>query len=292
MSDNFSRKQSSMNFTGDKYHVLSNYYDVIADSKNDFDFLSPVNITTWLNQVSNWLVEAKSIIEIGCGYGQLCYECLNNASSLQEYCIVDISGKLLSLVQNKLQTSNLLSPKITFIRGNIEDDLANISLTQKQFDAAVAINVLQDVDAERALRNINSLLKSGGSLRATFISRETQDAFWADDLSHDPISGRSYTFSRLHQSINLPPLGVIDTGESEKPFYRIEQYFSRIDVENLLSRTGFEIESVNIILFPLEMVERRWSSSFHAVSLTQQQKNLLKIWDGFPDAFDVIAIKR
>ena len=171
-------------------------------------------------------------------------------------------------------------------------------------------------------------MKLQGLFRATFISRETQDVFWENDENYDAKAGRLYTYSTMHQSLGIPPLicfhddfaglpsrstlvtwfrvvdgiahsainhwkhlGYLQTDQSKKPFYRVQKFFTKEDIHRLLATTGFHIELLSIINFPIEMVEERWASNLHQVPLSEKQKSLLVQWDGFPDSYDIVARK-
>lgn len=177
------------------------------------------------------------------------------------------------------------------IEGNIEDTFLTSQLGKHSLDKIAAINVFQDVDIRKSLNNIYDLLKPDGQLRATFIRRETQDVFWQNDETYDSISGYLYTNSVLHSSIGVSPLGYLETKNVTRPFYRVQMYMREKDVKNLLKESGYIIQSMDIIKFPIEMVLDRWSSELHRTFLTNRQEYLLKKWNGFPDSYDVVAQK-
>jgi ubiquinone/menaquinone biosynthesis C-methylase UbiE len=271
--------------------VSVGYYDVIAATQGAFGFLSPVKWPEWLEATAQWMCQERNVAEIGAGYGELVERCLAiQDTALSTYYLLDSSQGMLDAAY-KRATKHASNVGIVCCKWDASSH--NLPpLLRDPIDRVAAINVLQDTDAATVLRNVERLLRTGGLLRATYIRRETQDAFWLEDESYDSTEGKLYNISSLHEAAGLLPVGRLRIDQQQIPYYRVQKYFAQGDVERLIRESGLSIVSLSVLMLPREIVMKRWSTKAHRLSLNSRQLALLDQWGGFPDSYDVIAEKR
>ncbi|WP_336215019.1 class I SAM-dependent methyltransferase [Nonomuraea sp. LPB2021202275-12-8] len=270
--------------------VMRGYYDAIAGSRSMFAFLSPVRLHGWVADAAAWAGQAAHVAEIGVGQGELAARAVAQSQGIQTYDAIDISAAMLEATRQRMSPLRI-STTVRFHQLDIADTAACRTLGLDRFTRMMAINVIQDVDAISALANIRRMLQPGGLLRATVIRRETQDRFWLDDDAYDSTTGQLYTSSTMHDLLGLPPLGLRHSGHAEKAFYRVQQFYTEVETRELFNAAGLTIVSMSVIEFPVEFVRQRWSSSLHRIALTSRQESLLEEWGGYPDAYDVVAMR-
>jgi len=222
-----------------KREALQKYYNSIASSGSDFSFLSPVLYAPWLNEAAHWICSSKIVAEIGCGNGIFCAQCLANPGNLHSYYVIDLSQEMLASIRGKIQDMKS-KVSVCFLNADIEDESFIYNFNHLKFEKIIAINLLQDVDITVALKNINRLLVSGGQFRGTFINRETQNIFWQEDDLYDPDEGTLYTKSALHENLGIKPFGCLMTKNKKQNFYRIQKYFSELEIRKILEISGFK----------------------------------------------------
>lgn len=271
--------------------AFEDYYDIAALSPENFSFLSPSNFPDWCSKAAKWLCEGNRIGEIGTGKGELAYLTANYANKQLYFLLIDISQKMLDVTYQKIE--NIGKPFITVKCFNLDigkdfpSDLSNQNL-----DKLIAVNTLQDAEPLKSLSNIKRLLKTGGEIRLTFISKETQDEFSKDDHDYDSEEGIWYASSSFHQEKEAIPLGYIQDKEGkERPFYRVNRFYTRNDACQLLEKAGFQVISVEQVIYPLDYLWKRWQSPYHSMNLTEKQLKLIESWGGYPDGWDIIAAK-
>ncbi len=208
---------------------------------------------------------------------------------LKTYYLIDISQVMLDHAVQRTKGLDVHSC-VRPLKKDITID-AIPEIAPNSLEKVVAINVLQDIDARAALKNIYNLLRPEGQLRATFIRRDTQDSFWVKDENYDTSKGCLYNFSSLHEEAGIQPLGYVVRRGEQKPFYRVQTYFTQDDVLQMLAVAGYELSQMKEINFPLDIVKTRWSSGFAQATLNEDQEKLLQEWGHFPDAWDVVATK-
>jgi ubiquinone/menaquinone biosynthesis C-methylase UbiE len=111
-------------------------------------------------------VEGASVLELGCGAGDLSLELLRRGARLTA---VDISPGMVELARSRAEAeaASAKGPVATFLVAPAEDT----SLPGGSFDLAVGKGVLHHVDVKAAAREVHRLLRPGG--RAAFF--ENQD---------------------------------------------------------------------------------------------------------------------
>jgi SAM-dependent methyltransferase len=277
-------------YTGNKRETLEQYYDIAGTSNGRFGFLSPVKWPEWLSGATDWMYGATNVAEVGCGYGEFVGESIRHCGEyLKTYYLIDISQVMLNQALQRAKCFNdhaCVRP----LKKDITID-SILEIAPNSLEKVVAINVLQDIDALAALTNIHNLLRPEGQLRATFIRRDTQDLFWMKDENYDTSKGCLYNFSSLHEEAGIEPLGYVIRNGEQKPFYRVQTYFTKDDVLRMLADSGYELSQMKEINFPLDIVKTRWSSGYAQITLDKYQENLLQEWGYFPDAWDVVAMK-
>jgi SAM-dependent methyltransferase len=278
-------------YTGNRRETLEQYYDIAGKSDGRFSFLSPVRWPEWLHRATEWMCEAHVVAEVGCGYGEFVEHCLQKCGEyLQAYYLIDISQVMLDTAHQRT-AQRTAHNRIHRLKKDITINAIS-EVAPGSLERVIAINVLQDVDSKAALSNIHRLLQPGGYLRATFIRRDTHDLFWEGDENYDVSKGCLYNFSSLHEAAGIPPLGYVLRNGDQKPFYRVQTYFSESRVRELLTETGFVLVSKDEINYPRDMVMQRWSSELFKTVLNEHQKMLLEYWGNtFKDAWDVVAMR-
>jgi Methyltransferase domain len=266
--------------------VLPSYYDVVAGTHGGFGFLSPTMWSSWLRNASKWLCEGRTVAEIGPGYGYLARACLSECPALSTYYAVDVSQQMLVEAQARLPSGT--NAAFVPVRHDIQSGTIP-GIRAQSVDRLAMINVVQDMDPVVALSNVRSVLTISAELRVTFIRRETQDEFWRDEKDYDPTDGKLYNTSRLHDAAGVSPLGFITIDGVEKAFYRVQKYLRRAEIVSTIEKAGYDIKEMNPITFPKDLVLDRWSSVHHRTHLNDRQLRLLDEWQGFPDAWDVLA---
>jgi hypothetical protein len=276
-------------YVSDRPKATAAYYDAIASALGEFTFLSPVLLPAWSAAVCTWIRAGEVVAELGAGVGDLMTSALIAPTRIKTYWAFDISGEMIASVSRRLDPGQARLAR--FIQCDVGADDVGHYTGEGAVDRLIAVNVLQDVSAAILVGNAFRALKVGGQIRATMIRRETHDEFWIEDEGYDEATGRLYTFSRLHESVNAAPLGFMDVRSGSRPFYRVQQFYREDEAMRLFAEAGFVIERLETVAFPIEVVLERWSSKYHRVELTARQIALLDRWGSFPDSYDIVATK-
>jgi ubiquinone/menaquinone biosynthesis C-methylase UbiE len=256
---------------------------------SEFKFLSPTVLETWCKEMAQWICTGEKVCEIGPGKGNLALHTMDVCSSSLHYLMVDISQAMLDGVKDKLSKKNNSHVEFQYVRADIESRLPE-KLFKIKSDRLIAVNVLQDVNINRALKNIRKMLTSDGVFLATFLSKESQDVFWKDNPDYDQLKGLWYSGSYYHEMKKCKSLGYRIIDGQKKHFYRLLNCFTRKDIHNFLNLNGFEVQSIEPIIYPVEYVLKRWSSQYHYMKLNEKQIKLLKERNGYSDGWSVKAI--
>jgi len=268
---------------------FEDYYDIAALSPEDFTFLSPSNFPDWCSKTAKWLCEGKRIGEIGTGKGELAHLTASYANKELYFLLIDISSKMLDVTCQKVEKLEKSFITIKCFNLDISKKLPKL-LFNHNLDKLIAVNTLQDAEPLNSLLNMKLLLKQGGEIRLTFISKETQDEFSKEDYNYNSLQGIWYASSSFHEGKEASPLGYIKDREgNEKPFYRINRFYTRSDACQLLENAGFKVKSVEPVIYPLDYLWKRWKSRYHSINLTEKQLKLIESWGGYPDGWDIIA---
>ncbi|MBE9116536.1 hypothetical protein IQ249_11560 [Lusitaniella coriacea LEGE 07157] len=269
--------------------AFENYYDTVSLSSDSFSFLSPSNFADWCSKAAKWLCEGNRIGEIGIGKGELAQLTVSYADKSLYFILIDLSSEMLNITRQKIEEEENFLVLTKYLKLNISKKQSK-HLYYQNLDKLIAVNMLQDTDALESLLNMKLLLRKGGEIRLTFISKETQDVFSEEDNNYDSEQGIWYACSSFHEEKKVTPLGYFQDKEGkEKPFYRINRFYTRRDACELLKNAGFKVKSVEQVIYPLDYVWQRWKSQYHSMKLTKRQLELLDYWKGYPDGWDIIA---
>lgn len=112
------------------------------------------NYNKWIYDLLKDYTAGKTVMEIGCGIGNLTQHFLRSAAKLIG---IDTSSFF-------MQHLRIDCPGIEVYNFDVTDDKV-LSLASKRLEAVIAVNVLEHVrDDEKALANIRELLQPGGRL--------------------------------------------------------------------------------------------------------------------------------
>jgi ubiquinone/menaquinone biosynthesis C-methylase UbiE len=259
--------------------TLQFFYDKAAIAPSGFNFLSPSGIESWRNETVEWINKGKEVCEIGPGFGEIALNLISKCTTPKIYFMVDISQAMLNVVEEKLSRKNNPLVKIKYIKADIQGKVPK-DLCSIKFDRVLAVNVLQDVNVNIALKNIKKILQPGGLF---FV------LFWKENPYYDSSKGYWYSNSFYHEKNNCDPLGYRTVGSQKKPYYRLLNCFTRKDIHSLLRSSGFKIQTIEPIIYPIDFIMKRWNSKFHYKRLNEKQIELLKEWNGYLDGWSVKA---
>jgi len=278
----------NIKFLPHRNEALVRFYDAAANAPTGYNFFSPVSLDQWCTEMAQWLCEGNIVCEIGPGKGGLAAKTAKICSRILHYILVDISPAMLGKVKDELEKYDRTPISFDYIPGNIENSVP-AGISRKSLDRIIAINVLQDVDILKSLRNIRAMLAPGGIFRATLISKEAQDAFWSNAADYDSESGTWYASSCYHEESCAEPMGFRLINGEKVPFYRTMKCYTKEEIRAFFSQCGFNVQRIDSIVYPCEYVLQRWSSKYHFMELTEEQKKLLGEWQGYPDGWSVHA---
>ncbi len=112
-----------------------------------------------LDRTRSYLSPNDSVLEVGCGTGSTA---LLLAGNVKQVTASDLSDKMIQIGSKKAQDQGISNVK--FIKAELFDS----AIEDGPYDAVLALNILHLIeDMPAAIRQINSLLKPGG----TFISK-------------------------------------------------------------------------------------------------------------------------
>lgn len=278
----------TMDFAIDKTAALQDYYDKAAYAPDGFKFLSPTALDDWCLAVAQWLCEVDRVCEVGPGHGFLAGRVQELSTKSLQYNLIDISQEMLNKALNHVGHNR--AGCVSFLAERLDISTETFPcLKSGTVDRVVAINVLQDIVAQTALLNIRKILAPGGMIWVTFIAKEVQEEFWADDEDYDPEAGCWYKSSCYHEAKDAKPMGFRLVRGRTKPYFRVLQCYSRSEILALLKSTGFAVCSLEPIAYPVDFVRKRWKSKYHHMRLEEKQLELLERWQCYPDGWSVKA---
>ncbi len=112
------------------------------------------NYNKWIYDLFKDYTAGKTVLEIGCGIGNLTQYFLGSAAK-----VIGIDTSSFFIKHLRIDC-----PEVEIHNFDVTDEKV-LSLSDKKIDAVVSVNVLEHVqDDEKALRNINALLQPGGYL--------------------------------------------------------------------------------------------------------------------------------
>lgn len=282
------KNSNKVQLLSNKNEALSRFYDAAANAPAGYNFFSPVALNYWSTELAEWLCEGKKVCEIGPGKGALAIKVSEICSKPMQYYMVDISQAMLDMVKAELDKQDKTPIQFHYSKGDIESKIP-AGIDPQSIDRIAAINVLQDIDIWQALNNMRTMLRPGGMLRATLISKEAQDRFWTHDIDYDTQDGIWYASSCFHEECCTEPMGFREISGKKIPFYRMMKCYTREELDIMFRQCGFEVQSIEVIIYPVEYVLARWSSKYHYMNLSEKQKKLLTEWQGYPDGWSVVA---
>lgn len=268
--------------------ALQSFYDIAAGAPPAYKFFSPISLPEWRNDLAHWLCAGSNICEVGPGKGDLARRVAEVGCSFHRYLFIDISKEMLESVKGRLAAVNPLQ-QYHYLQADIESHIPAQNFRQPT-DRLVAVNVLQDVDIRKSLRNISNILTNGALLKVTLIAKETQDSFWKKDPEYDRRQGLWYASSRYHFGSPARPMGYRLIGGRKIPFHRILHCHTKEDIPVLFGSCGYKVKQVEPIIYPIDYVIERWNSKYHYMKLSEEQKELLEEWRGYPDGWCVTAV--
>jgi len=172
-------------------------WDAIAES---FDLTRQKPWKFCLDFISS-LKNSDIVADIGCGNGRHLLPCAHNCSHAIG---VDISQKLLKIVQNKLSNKHIINVAL------IHADVVQLPLADNSLNAVLFIASLHNIKGKehryRALQEVGRILKPQGVALISVWSR-WQDMYWRYFMKQFIIRSREFgdidVFWKQH-NINLP----------------------------------------------------------------------------------------
>ena len=275
--------------TGIGKNVYPEYYEAVAAIAQPRHFPSPVNDTKWIESATEWFVESRTAMEVGPGRGEFAEAVVRKMGELKKYYIVDMSGGMLNLVRERIQTVET-EVEIIFIRADVDCDPL-FEIPDSSVDRITMINAFQDINPLTALRVFRRILAPTGLFRANVLSRELREKYCLEDDFFDRRTGCFYL--TRHPSIEnkrgINPIGSITNKDGEKiPFYRILKSYYRSELDKIFNECGFEIISETPVILPKNV----WMNSVAAQGKEHTNTRRLELIDklgGYPSSVDIIA---
>ena len=188
----------------------------------------------------------KSVLDLGCGYGENCAEFKNRGASAVVG--VDISEKMLAVAMEE-------HPDIKFVRA----DMSDLSFIEDRYDvvfSSLALHYIEDFDA--LVKGVYDVLNPGGyfifSQEHPLGTAPVAGPSWATDEHGNVSHYRLTDYSRCGKRSTT---WLVDGVE------KYHRTFS--EIINSLCSAGFTIETMLEPTPPQEMVElnKRWAKNFH-----------------------------
>jgi ubiquinone/menaquinone biosynthesis C-methylase UbiE len=172
-------------------------WDAIAES---FDLTRQKPWKFCLDFISS-LKNSDIVADIGCGNGRHLLPCAHNCSHAIG---VDISQKLLRIVQNKLSNKHIINVSL------IHADVVQLPLADNSLNAVLFIASLHNIKGKehrfRALQEVGRVLKPNGVALISVWSR-WQDMYWRYFMKQFIVRSREFgdidVFWKQH-TLNLP----------------------------------------------------------------------------------------
>jgi ubiquinone/menaquinone biosynthesis C-methylase UbiE len=125
---------------------------------------NPESLPRWIFSKIH-LQESERVLELGCGTGQLWLENSNNVPSTCSIILSDFSKEMVNKAEENLR-QHKLPIEFEII------DAEKIPYPDKSFDVVIACHMLYHIpNIQKALKSISQLLKPGGRLIATTVSK-------------------------------------------------------------------------------------------------------------------------
>jgi ubiquinone/menaquinone biosynthesis C-methylase UbiE len=270
-------------------NVYPEYYEAVAAIAQPRHFPSPVNDTKWIESATDWFLESRTAMEVGPGRGEFAEAVVRKIGGLKKYYIVDMSGGMLNLVRERIQTVET-EVEIIFIRADVDCDPL-FEIPDGSVGRIIMVNAFQDINPLAALKVFRRKLAPNGLFRANVLSREIREKYcFADDFL-DRTTGCFYLTHQptVENKKGLKPIGSIANKEGEKiPFYRILKSYYRSELAKIFYECGFEIISETPVILPKNV----WMNSVAAQGKEHTNTRRLELIDklgGFPSSVDIIA---
>ena len=191
-------------------------------------------------------LDGKTIIDLGCGYGENCAEF--KAQGASAVLGVDISEKMLAIAQAE-------HPDIEFIRA----DMSDLSFIKEKYDvifSSLAVHYVEDFNS--FVKDVYGVLNSGGYF---IFSQE-------HPLTTAPISGASWMRDKDGNVLHYKLTDYGSPGfRSTKWFVEgVEKYHRRFsDIVNTLCEVGFIIEKMIETTPDTEIlkIDKSWEKDLH-----------------------------
>ena len=264
-------------------NVFPEYYETAAAITQPRHYPSPVNDPEWMKSATDWFVESQTAIEIGPGRGEFAVEAVKKSGKLKKYYIVDMSGGMLNLVKERIQTVKT-EVEVISICADVDCDPL-FEIPDYSVDRIIMINAFQDIDPLAALKAFRRILKPTGLFRANVLSREIKEKYCFGDDLFDRETGCLY---HTHKK-GIEPIGYITKKDGEKiPFYRMLKLYYRSELDKIFNECGFEIISETQIILPKNV----WMNSVAAQGKGRTNTRRMELIDklgGHPGSVDIIA---
>ena len=270
-------------------NVQPEYYEAAAAIAQPRHFPSPVNDTKWIKSATEWFVESQTAMEVGPGRGEFAEAVVRKRGELKKYYIVDMSGGMLNLVKERIQTVET-EVEVIFICADVDHDPL-FEIPDRSVDRITMINAFQDINPLAALRVFRRILAPTGLFRANVLSREIREKYSFEEDLFDRATGCFYLTRHppVENKEGIKPMGYITNKDGEKiPFYRILKSYYRSELDKIFNDCGFKIISETPVILPKNV----WLNSVAAQGKEHTNPERLEFIDklgGYPSSVDIIA---
>lgn len=270
-------------------NVFPEYYEAAAAITQPRHFPSPVNDPEWMKSATDWFVESQTAVEVGPGRGEFAGEVVKKTEELKKYYIVDMSGGMLNLVKERIQTIETDVEVISICADVDRDPLFEIP--DHSVDRIIMINAFQDINPLAALKVFRRILAPTGLFRANVHSREIREKYCFEEDFFDRDTGCFYLTRNpsVENKKGIEPIGYITRKDGEKiPFYRVLKSYYRSELDKIFNECGFEILSETPIILPKDV----WmnSAAAHGKEHTNTRRlDLIDKLGGYPSSVEIIA---
>jgi ubiquinone/menaquinone biosynthesis C-methylase UbiE len=264
-------------------NVFPEYYEAAAAITQFRHYPSPVNDPEWMKSATDWFVESQTAIEIGPGRGEFAVEAVKKRGELKKYYIVDMSGGMLNLVKERIQTVKT-EVEVIPICADVDCDPL-FEIPDHSVDRIIMINAFGDINPLAALRVFRRILRHTGLFRANVLSREIREKYCFEEDFFDRETGCFYHTRKK----GIEPIGYITRKDGEKiPFYRMLKSYYRSELDKIFNECGFEIVSETPVILPKNV----WMNSVAAHGRERTNTRRVELMDklgGYPGSVDIIA---
>jgi SAM-dependent methyltransferase len=210
------------------------FEETLKEGSDIFSWILQRNGFGSTGELIEYLRDKRRVLDAGCGNGRV-------TALLRRYCPATTEILGIDLVSPEIARENLeaysLSHHVTFFQRDLLGNLEDLG----EFDFIYCQEVLHHLsDPERALRNLSSLLSSGGEIAIYVYRKKAPIREFVDDYVRSKITGLPYeeviqicsqitefgkALSQLRITIRVPEVDILEIKEEEYDLQRFIYHF-------------------------------------------------------------------